>query len=287
MEKLCTGGHKNLIKVYGWGEFPNATYHFIDMELCDFNLEEYLLCRVKENDDSRVPPECRPTEFGAVQIWDIMRQIAEGVAFIHSYGHVHRDLKPQNGTLFKFKLTDIVLHSVRDRAWKIADFGLTSEGTSSRDIPTQFSQGSPGYRPPELVNVDAGASYTNKVDVWAMGCILFQLATGSKPFANDHIVLEYSKGNAEIETRCHETIAPQMAKKISDTLQEMLEIKPSARPKSAVLARLFRDHCNSVALQEQIKEIPDDHDSQFGGTGILSNSTETVTDSSASSRMGT
>jgi len=66
------------------------------MELCDFDLKEYLLSR-GQPDQSRVPHECLPTEYGAVQVWDIMRQIAEGVAFIHSHRQVHRDLKPRNG----------------------------------------------------------------------------------------------------------------------------------------------------------------------------------------------
>lgn len=99
MEKICTGGHRNIIKIYGDGQLRNSTFHFIDMELCDFDLKEYLLCRTGIN-QSRVPQDFIPTEYGTVQIWDIMRQIAEGVAFIHSHGEVHRDLKPRNGKSF-------------------------------------------------------------------------------------------------------------------------------------------------------------------------------------------
>lgn len=96
MEKLCAGSHRNIIKIYGYGELRKSTYQFIDMELCDFDLKEYLQCREKP-DGTRVPQDCRPTEHGAAEIWDIMRQIADGVAFIHSHQEVHRDLKPRNG----------------------------------------------------------------------------------------------------------------------------------------------------------------------------------------------
>jgi len=266
MERLCTRDHKNIIKVYGYGQLPNSTYQFIDMELCDFNLEEYLLYRRNGKYPSRVPRAYHPVEGGSSHIWDIMRQIANGVAFIHSYKHVHRDLKPQNG-VSSLDLINIVLYSIESQAWKIADFGLACEGTESRSNYTQFGHGTPGYRPPELVNVDAGATYTNKVDVWAMGCILFELATGAKPFVTDFAVLEYSKGGTAIETRCHATIPQQMAKKISDTLREILEIKPSDRPKSAALVRLFDEHYH--ATKGQVQKAQRDEVHQLGETGEL------------------
>lgn len=101
----------------------------------------------------------------------------------------------------------------------MADFGLTCEGTSTRDIFTEFSHGTPGYRAPELVDSDEH-TFSNKVDIWALGCIPFELATGAKPFAI--AVREYSKGGSEIEARCHANIAPEMGEKISHTVQKCL-----------------------------------------------------------------
>ena len=66
--KLCTVGQSgNTIEVIRCGQLPRYPYFFIDMELCDFNLETYIL------------------------------QFANGVAFIHRNNEVHRDLKPRNG----------------------------------------------------------------------------------------------------------------------------------------------------------------------------------------------
>src|ERR1700685_924605 len=69
------------------------------------------------------------------------------------------------------------------RVWKIADFGLSSEGTSTRRIATQYSRGTTGYRAPELLKEEA--AYNNKVDIWALGCILYEIATRRKAFDHD------------------------------------------------------------------------------------------------------
>jgi serine/threonine protein kinase len=66
------------------------------MELCDFDLKECHRCR-DNLDQSR---DRFAADSGTGQLWDIMRQIANGVAFIHSHMEVHRDLKPRNGTQF-------------------------------------------------------------------------------------------------------------------------------------------------------------------------------------------
>jgi serine/threonine protein kinase len=67
--------------------------------------------------------------------------------------------------------------------WKIVDFGVTSEATSSRAIPTIHARGTGGYRAPEILN--ESPVFTNKVDIWALGCIFFELYTGEKAFHDD------------------------------------------------------------------------------------------------------
>jgi len=98
MEKLCKRGHENLIQIYEHGRLrPNLPFYFIDMELCDVNLDEYirgdvtgvhgLLDWTKAVDEGQ----------GQFQIFAIFQQILIGLTFIHELGEVHRDLTPQNG----------------------------------------------------------------------------------------------------------------------------------------------------------------------------------------------
>ena len=72
-----------------------------------------------------------------------------------------------------------VLYSRKDSEWKLADFGFTSEGTSRSVRSSSLSRGTPGYRAPELLS-DTKSVFNNKVDIWSMGCILYELAVGQK-----------------------------------------------------------------------------------------------------------
>ena len=65
-------------------------------------------------------------------------------------------------------------------AWKLTDFGISAEATSKKAHSTAGG-GTYGYMAPELLGVTA--HYTNKVDIWSFGCILYELACGKRAFA--------------------------------------------------------------------------------------------------------
>jgi len=96
----------------------------------------------------------------------ITRQIVEGVAFCHSHGVLHRDLKPQN-----------ILMSFATQRAKVTDFGLSRAVLLPRrdwthEVVTLW------YRPPEvLLGCDA---YSVTIDSWALGCIFAQLLNDDK-----------------------------------------------------------------------------------------------------------
>src|SRR5271170_2543706 len=83
----------------------------------------------------------------------------------------------------------LVLFSRTCSKWKLADFGLTTEGSSNIEHSTRYGMGSSGYRAPELL--DSSRKYTNKVDIWAMGCVLYELATGERAFKDDWAIFQY------------------------------------------------------------------------------------------------
>src|SRR5271170_964249 len=84
-----------------------------------------------------------------------------------------------------------VLFSSKSRCWKIGDFGLSSKATSRHLVMTQYSRGTPSYRAPELLR-DSDSTYNNKVDIWALGCIVYELITRERAFSGDWAVSEYA-----------------------------------------------------------------------------------------------
>lgn len=103
ISKLCENkAHHNIIEVFGHGQLADAALYYIDMELCDFDLQSCINARLSlngSNDIKRSQIEL-PTKLKVSLIFAIMDDIASGLVFIHSHKHVHRDIKPRNSMSF-------------------------------------------------------------------------------------------------------------------------------------------------------------------------------------------
>lgn len=100
IEKVCgKGSHPHIVEVLRMGELQNSSDYFIDMELCDLNLADYIY-GVKPIDGLPFYSKTAAPPLRSQQIWYIMIHIARGAKFMHSIGVVHRDLKPANGKIF-------------------------------------------------------------------------------------------------------------------------------------------------------------------------------------------
>jgi serine/threonine protein kinase len=79
--------------------FPVSNYYFIDMELCDINLHDFLHPKTSPMQSRLARFASVPSRSGPIGMWDIMVQLTSGLKFIHDNGEVHSDLKPTNGEL--------------------------------------------------------------------------------------------------------------------------------------------------------------------------------------------
>jgi serine/threonine protein kinase len=84
-----------------------------------------------------------------------------------------------------------VLYSESHKCWKITDFGTASEATSKHMNTTRYSRGTASYRAPEVIAEDP--RFNNRADIWALGCIIYEMSTGVKLFRDDYSVLRYSE----------------------------------------------------------------------------------------------
>ncbi len=121
----------------------------------------------------------------------VARQIGEALAAAHGKGIIHRDLKPSNVVLQGG--SDVVSGDLRV---KVLDFGLAKTFTSgtleatrapadSFDGSTEgLILGTPTYMSPEQAR---GLAVDQRTDIWAFGCVLFEMMTGKRPFAGDTI----------------------------------------------------------------------------------------------------
>jgi len=135
--------------------------------------------------------------------------------------------------------------------WKIADFGLTCEGTSRKAHTTVQSRGTCSFRPPELLPWHGDKStFTTKVDIWAIGCIFYEIVCRERRFVDDlavqnYVILSMSQGMF-IPTL--PDLAPREREFVAGILQDTLAIFPANRPKASELYERFTKITNEKVI---------------------------------------
>uniref|UniRef100_A0A8C9JMN6 Myosin light chain kinase 2, skeletal/cardiac muscle n=1 Tax=Panthera tigris altaica TaxID=74533 RepID=A0A8C9JMN6_PANTA len=99
-----------------------------------------------------------------------VRQICDGILFMHKMRVLHLDLKPEN----------ILCVNTTGHLVKIIDFGLARRYNPNEKLKVNF--GTPEFLSPEVVNYD---QISDKTDMWSMGVITYMLLSGLSPFLGD------------------------------------------------------------------------------------------------------
>ena len=121
----------------------------------------------------------------------IFKQIYEAVCYIHSQNIIHRDLKPNNILFLDKERTHIV----------IIDFGIS--GMANGNQREKIKAGTTSFLPPEMAS---GEEYSSnpKLDIWAMGIILYVMVEGCYPFEGKNtkeIIKSILKGKLEFNKK--------------------------------------------------------------------------------------
>jgi serine/threonine protein kinase len=147
--------------------------------------------------------------------------------------------------LFLKMMLIAVLFSYNTRVWKIADFGFSVEGSSRNARDTSKARGTSCYRSPELLKEER--NFTNKVDIWSLGCILYKLATGNTAFRNDFHIWEYSLKDSVIQLSLPE-LSPFLQHHASENIQELLHKDREQRPNATTASRVFSTYCWTLRM---------------------------------------
>ncbi|CAG5116155.1 unnamed protein product [Candidula unifasciata] len=147
-------------------------------------------------------------------------QMTLSLQHVHSKQILHRDLKTQN-----------ILLDKRKEVVKIGDFGISKVLSSKSKAYTVV--GTPCYISPELCE---GKPYNQKSDIWALGCVLYELASLKRAFEAANLpalILKIMRGTfAPVSTR----YSPQLR----DLILSMLRLDPAKRPTlSQIMAQPF------------------------------------------------
>ena len=183
--------HNNIIKIKGLE--PTQKNYYVIMEYCNGgNLGEY----------KRFYEKATKTNLNEFFIQKIIRQIADGLEYMHKNNIIHRDIKLDNillnfnkfgnyaikGNLPKrVKLDQVTLND--SFTIKIADLGYSKDIEGSNLGSTIL--GTPFHMSPDVVgnymDKDGGKKYNTSVDLWSLGTITYQLLTGKAPFVGKNL----------------------------------------------------------------------------------------------------
>jgi tetratricopeptide (TPR) repeat protein/tRNA A-37 threonylcarbamoyl transferase component Bud32 len=197
--------HENVVATLGVGDavVDGTRLHFLAMELVLGRTLRALLAELV-----RVPDQlCR----------HIGREVALGLAAIHAAGAVHRDLKPDNVLITQ---EDVV---------KVMDLGVVRLG----DEFTRLSQpgafvGSFHYAAPEQLKLEGGRRVDHRIDLHALGLVLYELSTGRHPFG-DGDVNRLMRRVASQRPRRPSELNTQVSVFLEEVVMRLLEKSPDDR----------------------------------------------------------
>jgi len=157
------------------------------------------------------------TTLGIAELVRVISEVAAGLDALHQAGIVHRDIKPHN-----------ILFSA-DGTAMLTDFGLAKGPAYTVLTKPGQVMGTLDYLAPELIR---GKPATPLTDVYALGCLAFECATGNAPFA-DKGLFEVGLAHLEEPPPNPASDRPELSPGLAAALLSALEKDPAQRPASA------------------------------------------------------
>lgn len=203
---------------------------------------------------------------GALPALRVLASVLDGLHHAHRAGVIHRDIKPDN----------VFLHRTREEVTvpKVLDFGVAHLLLRSNATGRAFL-GTPRYAAPEQIR---GAVPNEAADVYAAGLVLFELLTGTPPFADLYRITELARAHEVGPTPRPTAHAPDLPPDVDALVALLCAKDPAARPPNAfaaaiavrdVRARLEAREAASVHAPDFRTEPSPIEDALFRATGEL------------------
>ncbi|MGE3807615.1 MAG: bifunctional serine/threonine-protein kinase/formylglycine-generating enzyme family protein, partial [Gemmataceae bacterium] len=207
---LASIKHANVVAVYQAGQDGGTLYLAMEL-LTGESLDDWLN---------------KPLRPGPSDLLRLAREITSGLSIVHQHGLIHRDFKPSN----------IWLEGAEQRV-RILDFGLARAVDDDANLTKPgMIMGTPSFMSPEQAS---GARVDLRADLFSLGCVLYYLCSGTKPFRGENTLAALSALAVHTPEPPHQ-LNPALPVALSELIMELLAKSPAARPASAeaVLERL-------------------------------------------------
>ncbi|CAD8061266.1 unnamed protein product [Paramecium sonneborni] len=196
------------------------------MEYCRVSLYDYILKNPLKPKDARY----------------VMKEIINGIEELHKLGLAHRDIKPENILIFELEDQGRI-----QEIYKICDFGTTKEF----DKLVTKQVGTPYYLAPEQIQNNQQELYSESIDIWAFGSVMYELFTRTPLFNGNTAIEIYDKiMNLNINEKIDSLI--DLDFKYKQLLKQMLNRNPQYRIKIQEIKNLV----NEVKSISSILTIP-------------------------------
>ena len=225
--------HPNILPVLSAGQHGRLLYYtmpFVDGETLRTRLD-------------------RERELPVAEAVRLLGELADALAYAHGEGVVHRDLKPENVLLSRG-------HAV------VADFGVAkaivaaTDGASNKPLTAAgMTLGTPEYMAPEQAAADPQVDH--RADLYALGCLAFELLSGAPPFAHrtpqQTLAAQVREAPAPLEQR-----RPGVPRALARLVKQLLEKRPADRPQSAEEVQRTLDDVHFSTHITAVNALPDE-----------------------------
>ena len=150
----------------------------------------------------------------------LIGQAAGALAAAHAHGLVHRDVKPAN----------MLIDTAADDHLYLTDFGIARRVNSDTAVTeTGTPVGTIDYMPPEQIN---GEPVDARTDVYALGCVLYQMLTKAVPFERDSDVAKMF-AHVSSEPPSASSLRPELTERVDQVIRRAMAKRPEDRYASA------------------------------------------------------
>jgi serine/threonine protein kinase len=238
-------GHPNIVDVTDFGKLDDGQVYLVMEQL----VGDTLAAEIRRLDE-------RIERMPLSRVIDLATQTCHGLSAAHAKGIVHRDLKPENIFIVNPKNDTVIEESAGYRTdfVKLLDFGIARFTVESARITQMGSVfGTPQYMSPEQA---AGQDSDHRGDIYALGCIIYEMLVGRPPFLADTFMGTLTKQMYEppvsprqmrhdgsIPPPLEAAILRMLAKKPEDRFQSTAEV-------ASALNDCFRTRSGPIAAPE-------------------------------------